>query len=59
MKLIRREMLDDVARHIHRLELVLHRLPLRQIALTRAEHRRWFLNVNTPAEFAVLKNHPR
>ena len=57
--LIRREMFDDVAGRIHRRELALHRLPLRQIVLTRAEHRRWLLNVNTPAEFTALKSHPR
>lgn len=57
--LVRREMIDEVRQRIRRRERALHKLPLRRIGLTRAERRRCFLNVNTPAEFAILKNHAR
>ncbi|MBI5396389.1 MAG: molybdenum cofactor guanylyltransferase [Verrucomicrobia bacterium] len=53
--LIRREMLDDIRARIRRRELAVHRLPLRRFPVSHAEHRRWFLNVNTPSEFAALK----
>jgi len=53
--LIRREMRADIWRRIRRRELALRRLPLRVVPVTRAEWRRCFLNVNTPADFMALK----